>query len=141
MSIVVSRNLIMRLINILPILILTQPHAYFVLQVLMHFSEHKVIASNLMFLGLLLSDCTPIHSFPPPTAGVDFSIAGYPLQVTIPAGQTSAQFTVTVIDELIVERDEQFQLTITYSDGQPGVEVITGFDKANITIRNDDGKH
>ena len=46
-----------------------------------------------------------------------------------------------VTDELIVEKDELFQLNLTYSDGQPGVEVRTGFDKANITIKNDDGKH
>ena len=76
----------------------------------------------------------------PLTADVDFSTAGFPQIVTIPAGETSVQFTVTVIDEQIVERDEQFQLSLTYSDGQPGVELITGFDRADITIKNDDGK-
>ena len=77
----------------------------------------------------------------PPTADVDFSTAGFPQVVTIPAGQTSFQFTVTVIDEFIVERDEQFQLSFTYSDSQPGVIVRPGFDQANITIRNDDGMY
>ena len=73
------------------------------------------------------------------TADVDFSTAGFPTQVTIHAGQTSAQINISVIDELIVERDEQFQVSFTYSGGQPGVVVRPGFDEANITIRNDDG--
>ena len=75
----------------------------------------------------------------PLTAGVDFSTAGFPRQVTILAGQTSVQFNITVIDDLIVERDERFQVSFTYSGGQPGVAVRPGFDEANITIRNDDG--
>ena len=75
----------------------------------------------------------------PPTADVNFSTAGFPQVITIPAGQTSVQFTATVIDELIVERDEQFQLSFTYSGSQPGVIVRPGFDQAKITIRNDDG--
>ena len=73
------------------------------------------------------------------TAGVDFSTDGFPKQVTIPAGQTSVQFEVRVINDLTVERDEQFQVTFTYSGGQPGVVVRPGFDEANITIKNDDG--
>jgi len=44
-----------------------------------------------------------------------------------------------VVDELIVERDEQFQVSFTYSGGQTGVVVRPGFDEANITIENDDG--
>ena len=58
--------------------------------------------------------------------------------MTIPAGQTTVQFNISVVDELIVERDEQFQVSFTYSGGQPGVVVRPGFDEANITIRNDD---
>ena len=79
------------------------------------------------------------HSHIPLTADVDFSTVGFPQVVTIPAGQTSVQFTVTVIDELIVERDEQFQLSFTYSGSQPGVIVRPGFDQADFTVRNDDG--
>ena len=40
-----------------------------------------------------------------------------------------------------MERDEQFQLSFTYSGSQPGVIVRPGFDQANITIRNDDGMY
>ena len=81
-----------------------------------------------------------IYCFPFPSgAGVDFSTAGFPRQVTIPAGQTAVQLNISVVDELIVERDEQFQVSFTYSGRQPGVVVRPGFDEANITIRNDDG--
>ena len=74
----------------------------------------------------------------PLTAGVDFSTAGFPRQVTIPARQTTVQFKVRVINELIVERDEQFQVSFSYSGGQRGVVVNSDFDEAIITIRNDD---
>ena len=75
----------------------------------------------------------------PSGAGVDFSTVGFPRQVTIPAGQTSVQFNIPVIDELIVERDEHFQVSFTYSGSQPGVVVRPDFDEAIITIKNDDG--
>ena len=39
-----------------------------------------------------------------------------------------------------MEKDELFQLSLIYTEGQPGVDIRTGFDKANITIKNDDGK-
>ena len=73
------------------------------------------------------------------TAGVDFSTDGFPKQVTIPAGQRSVQFEVRVINDLIVERDELFKVSFTYSGGQPGVVVRPGFEEAMFTIRNDDG--
>ena len=59
--------------------------------------------------------------------------------MTIPAGQTSIQFNISVRDDLIVERDELFQVSFTYSGSQPGVVVNPDFDEANITIENDDG--
>ena len=49
------------------------------------------------------------------------------------------QLDISVINECVVERDEQFQVTFTYSGGQPGVVVRPGFDEAMITIENDDG--
>ena len=96
-----------------------------------------------MYLHLLISAYAPciFHLLLPIplTAGVDFSTDGFPTQVTIPAGQTSVQFNISVIDELLVERDEQFQVSFTYSGSQPGVVVRPDFDEANITIKNDDG--
>ncbi len=79
------------------------------------------------------------YCFPFPSgAGVDFFTAGFPRQVTIPAGQTSVRFNISVRDELLVERDEQFQVSFTYSGSQPGVVVNSDFDEAIITIENDD---
>ena len=119
-----------------PTYILTQHQVYLTLQVLQHYSEHKVI---FVCLGLPVNSVLTLLLPIPPTADVDFNTTGFPQIVTIPAGQTSVQFTVTVIDELIVERDELFQLSFTYSGSQPGIIVRSGFDQANITIRNDDG--
>ena len=111
------------------------PNDFFLLQVLRKSSKHKVKRSRVFgqfcqcmyILTRLL------------TAGVDFSTDGFPKQVTIPAGQTSAQFEVRVINDLIVEREEQFHVSFTYSGGQPGVIVRPGFDEASIIIENDDG--
>ena len=75
----------------------------------------------------------------PLTDRVDFLTAGFPRQEAISAGQTSVQINISVINDLIVERDEQFQVSFTYSSSQPGVVVNQDFDEANITIRNDDG--
>ena len=58
--------------------------------------------------------------------------------MTIAARQTTVQFKVWVINELIVERDEQFQVSFTYSGSQRGLVVNSDFDEAIITIRNDD---
>ena len=76
----------------------------------------------------------------PLAADADFSTTGFPKQVAIPGGQTSVQFTITVTNEDIVEKDEQFQVSFTYYGGQPGVTARPGFDQANITIKNDDCK-
>ena len=98
-------------------------------------SKQKVMRSR-VFGQFCQCMCSLAHLL---TAGVDFSIDGFPKQVTIPAGQASAQFEVRVINDLIVEGDEQFQVWFTYSGGQPGVVVRPGFDATKITIINDDG--
>ena len=93
----------------------------------------RVVSNNIThtWLGIF---CFPF----PSAAGFDFSTAGFPRQVTIPARQTTVQFIVRVINELIVERDEQFQVSFSCSGGQQGVVVNSDFDEAIITIRNDD---
>ena len=95
---------------------------------------HLLVLNGHNYLFHLL---LPLNSL---TAGVDFSTTGLPTQMTIPAGQTTLQLNISVTDELVVERDERFQVSFTYSGGQRGVVVRTGFDEANITIKNDDGQ-
>ena len=124
-------------------IVFMQLHVYPIVQVLMHFSKHKVITSDQLGVHIHVNErLYSLYLLLPilPTADVDFSTARFPQVVTILAGQTSVQFTVIVIDELIVEKDELFQLSLIYTEGQPGVDIRTGFDKANITIKNDDGK-
>ena len=61
-----------------------------------------------------------------------------PYFVTIPAGETSATFNVTIINDNILENDEDFDLIIVpgslpngVTRGNPG--------RATVTITNDDG--
>jgi len=62
-----------------------------------------------------------------------------PYNVIIPAGHTSVSFDVPIIDDIILEDDENFNLGIIckslpnfFSRGNPSV--------ATIIIMNDDGK-
>ena len=62
-----------------------------------------------------------------------------PYNVTIPAGDTSASFDISITDDGLVEDDESFRVAITseslpylVSRGNPGV--------AMVTIVSDDGK-
>ena len=72
-------------------------------------------------------------------AGVDYLTDGFPREITIPAGQTSFSFPILVNNEGIVEQDEKFLVSFSYTAGQPGVTVTPGFDQATVTIWNDDG--
>ena len=60
-----------------------------------------------------------------------------PYTVTIPAGQTTATFNVPITDDIVLEGDENFMLTInqTLPDG-----VTRGTpSEATVTIVDDDG--
>ena len=62
-----------------------------------------------------------------------------PYTVTIPAGQTTATFNVPINDDMILEIDEDFMLTID------GPSLPTGVtrgnpDEATVTIVDDDRK-
>ena len=46
---------------------------------------------------------------------------------------------MTLVDDTVVERDEQFQVDLVYSEGQPGVLLDTPA-KASITVVNDDSE-
>ena len=117
----------------------TSYYCFHLLQELRKSLKHKVMLRCCAIRQSCFSFNLLFHIPLPLTAGVDFSTDGFPVQVTIPAGETDVQFSVKLMNELIVERDEQFQVSFTYSGGQPGVIVRPGFDKANITIKNDDG--
>ena len=62
-----------------------------------------------------------------------------PYTVTIPAGQTTATFDVTINNDNILEGDEDYVLTISLSSPPTGVTVGTP-DQATVTIKNDDCK-
>ena len=60
-----------------------------------------------------------------------------PYTVTIPAGQTTATFNVPITDDMILEGDENFMLTINPSSLPTG---ITTSDRARVIIVDNDGK-
>ena len=62
-----------------------------------------------------------------------------PYTVTIPAGQTTATFNISINDDDEVEGDEDFTLTINGTSLPTNVtRGTTG--EATVTIVNDDGK-
>ena len=58
--------------------------------------------------------------------------------VTIPAGQTSVDVPVSIIDDNCREEDETFNGELTVAPGQPSV-ILGSPDQTIITIVDDDG--
>ena len=69
--------------------------------------------------------------------GTDYTSGPY--TVTFPAGQTTATFNVPITDDMILEGDENFMLTINPSALPNGVTVGDS-GQATVTIVNDDCK-
>ena len=61
-----------------------------------------------------------------------------PHDVIIPANTTSVQFDVVIMDDNILEKAENFILTINISS--PPFSVIVTDPQATVTIVDDDGK-
>jgi len=59
--------------------------------------------------------------------------------VTIPAGQISALFAVTINDDNVFEENEEFLLTINQSSSLNGV-IIGSPNIAVVNISDDDGE-
>ena len=62
-----------------------------------------------------------------------------PYIVTIPAGQTTATFDIPIPDDMILEGDENFMLTINETSLPTGVTRGTP-GEARVTIVDDDCK-
>ena len=62
--------------------------------------------------------------------GATADLAGVPASVTVLAGQSSATFTVTTVEDAVAEADEDFTITATLG---------TSSRQASATIANDDG--
>ena len=62
-----------------------------------------------------------------------------PYTVTFPAGQTTATFNVPITDNMILEGNENFMLTINSSSLPDNVTRSTP-GEATVTIVDDDGK-
>ena len=58
--------------------------------------------------------------------------------VTIPAGQTSANFTVTIIDDAILEEEELFNLALSIPPFPTSLGIHSASSVAMVTITDDD---
>ena len=62
-----------------------------------------------------------------------------PYSITIPAGETRASFDILIADDIIVERDEVFRLSIN-TDTLPSGGVRINPHTVSVIIENDDCK-
>ena len=72
---------------------------------------------------------------------VDYGSGSY--DVMIPANTTGVRFNVPIIDDKVLERDENFNLTITNisSDSLLHLRVTVINPQATVTIVDNDGKY
>ena len=81
--------------------------------------------------------CVSINALHLLGGGVDYGVKT-PLNVTFPAGATCASFDVTIINDELSEKDEQFDIVIMKNSLPFGV---TAGDKTTVTIEDNDGKY
>ena len=93
------------------------------------------LASWATQLTTLVDSCTCIYVLLIHILASDF--VGAPVTIIIPPGDTSMVVSIPVIDDMLVERNERFDVVL-----QPqGNEVIIGDPgKAEVIIVNDDGE-
>ena len=70
--------------------------------------------------------------------GVDYDSGPY--RITIPAGQLSVHFNITINDDNILEGDENFSLTIN-ATSLPSYVTVTDPYHTTVTILDNDGKY
>lgn len=76
-------------------------------------------------------------SFPHCLGAEDY--VSHDLVIVVPRLAARGCANVTVVDDSVVERDEQFRVDAVYSARQPGVLLGTP-SEASITISNDDSE-
>ncbi|TVQ20627.1 MAG: DUF4347 domain-containing protein [Leptolyngbya sp. DLM2.Bin15] len=59
--------------------------------------------------------------------------------LTFLAGVTASLITITIVDDVVEEADEQFFVNITGTSGPGNVDLVTGNTQAVVTIRDNDG--
>ena len=62
-----------------------------------------------------------------------------PYTAIFTAGNTEASFSIFIIGDTVLERNEQFQLSIIPSS-LPDRVYVGNLSRATVTIRNDDGE-
>ena len=72
--------------------------------------------------------------------GGDVDYSSGPYTVTFPAGVTRVSFNISITDDIVLEGDENFNLTIDPSSLPSRVSVIN-LGQATVTIVDDDGNN
>ena len=96
------------------------------------FSTIKILRHTVIFMYCY--SC--VNSLDLLGGGIDYGVKT-PLNVTFPAGATCASFDVTIINDELSEKDEQFEIIIMKNSLPFGV-IVGG--KATVTIEDNDGK-
>lgn len=67
-------------------------------------------------------------------SSTDASAVTVPAMVTIPAGQTSATFTVSILDDVLVDGTARARITATAADHRSGSALVTVQDNESATL-------
>ena len=72
------------------------------------------------------------------TVGMDYNVTASVFNVTIPAGETSSSFDIDIIDDMTLEDEETFIITIALLPSC--LSLYLDISSSTITIIDNDGK-
>ena len=72
------------------------------------------------------------------TAGIDYNITASVFNVTVSAEATSSSFDIVIIDDMILESDETFYITIRLLPSC--LSLALNISSSTVTIIDNDGK-
>ena len=72
------------------------------------------------------------------TAGIDYNITASVFNVTVSAETTSSSFDIVIIDDMILESDETFYITIRLLPSC--LSLALNISSSTVTIIDNDGK-
>ena len=92
-----------------------------------------------LYIYKLAAVCVKLHILlSKSTGGVDYHLGSY--HITFPSGSTLAVFNISIINDNIVEKKENFTLSINESSLPFGV-MIGKHNQAKVIIKDNDSKY
>ena len=74
------------------------------------------------------------------TAGMDYNVTASVFNVTISAGAISSSFNIDIIDDVIHEENETFNITITLLSNCSYIYVRLDISSSTVNIIDNDGR-